>query len=74
MALKFLKQSFYNLANIFFIFACSSSANTIMLGARMIKHGLLDRAIVGGVDSLTKFTVNGFNVLQILSTGYINVF
>lgn len=54
--------------------ACSSSANTIMLGARMIKHGLLDRAIVGGVDALTKFTVNGFNVLQILDHTYSQPF
>lgn len=54
--------------------ACSSAANTIMLGARMIKHGLLDRAIVGGVDALTKFTVNGFNVLQILDDQYSQPF
>jgi 3-oxoacyl-[acyl-carrier-protein] synthase-1 len=54
--------------------ACSSAANTIMLGARMIKHGLLDRAIVGGVDALTKFTVNGFNVLQILDEEYSQPF
>jgi 3-oxoacyl-(acyl-carrier-protein) synthase len=54
--------------------ACSSSANTIMLGARMIKHGILDRAIVGGVDALTKFTVNGFNVLQILDEQFCQPF
>lgn len=54
--------------------ACSSSANSIMLGARMIKHGWLDRAIVGGVDALTKFTVNGFNVLQILDEQYSQPF
>lgn len=54
--------------------ACSSAANTIMLGARMIKHGLLDRAIVGGVDALTKFTVNGFNVLQILDSEFSQPF
>lgn len=46
--------------------ACSSAANAIMLGARLIRNGQLDRAIVGGVDALTKFTLNGFNVLQIL--------
>ncbi len=46
--------------------ACSSSANSIMLGARMIKMGLLDRVVAGGTDSLTKFTLNGFNSLQIL--------
>ncbi|MFM1875706.1 MAG: hypothetical protein RL266_1443 [Bacteroidota bacterium] len=47
--------------------ACSSSANSIMLGARMIKAGKAKRAIVGGVDSLAKYTVNGFNSLQIFS-------
>lgn len=47
--------------------ACSSSANAIMLGARMIKSGKLDRVIVGGADCLSKFTINGFNSLMILS-------
>lgn len=46
--------------------ACSSAANAIMLGARMIKNGLLDVAIVGGTDALCKFTLNGFNSLMIL--------
>ena len=47
--------------------ACSSSANSIMQGARMLKAGKAKRAIVGGVDSLAKYTVNGFNSLQIFS-------
>ncbi|MBO2545159.1 beta-ketoacyl-[acyl-carrier-protein] synthase family protein [Salegentibacter sp. BDJ18] len=47
--------------------ACSSGANAIMLGARMIKTGKLKRVIVGGTDCLTKFTLNGFNSLMILS-------
>jgi 3-oxoacyl-(acyl-carrier-protein) synthase len=47
--------------------ACSSSANSIMYGARLLKHGFAKRAIVGGVDSLAKFTINGFNSLNILS-------
>jgi len=47
--------------------ACSSGANAIMLGARLINSGKLDRVIVGGTDSLTKFTINGFNTLMILS-------
>jgi len=46
--------------------ACSSSANSIMLGARLIKNGLVDRVIVGGTDSLSKFTINGFMTLMIL--------
>ncbi len=48
--------------------ACSSSANAIMYGALLIKHGLAKRAIVGGTDSLAKFTINGFNALHILSS------
>jgi len=48
--------------------ACSSSANAIMYGARLIKSGRAKRAIVGGVDCLAKFTINGFNALHILSS------
>lgn len=47
--------------------ACSSSANALLLGARLIQSGRLDRVIVGGADSLAKYTVNGFNALMILS-------
>jgi len=47
--------------------ACSSSANAIQYGARLIRNGLVRRAIVGGVDSLAKYTINGFNALQILA-------
>lgn len=50
--------------------ACSSAANAIMLGARLIKSGKLDRVIVGGSDALSKFTINGFKTLMILSDGY----
>lgn len=46
--------------------ACSSSANAILTGARLIKNGILDRVIVGGTDALSKFTLNGFNTLMIL--------
>jgi 3-oxoacyl-[acyl-carrier-protein] synthase-1 len=48
--------------------ACSSSANAIMFGTRLIRNGLLERVIVGGTDSLSKFTLNGFNTLMILDT------
>lgn len=47
--------------------ACSSSANAIYLGTRLIQSGRADRVIVGGSDSLSKYTVNGFNSLLILS-------
>ncbi len=47
--------------------ACSSAANAIMLGASLIERGDLDRVIVGGTDALSKFTINGFMSLMILS-------
>src|SRR6187431_818987 len=50
--------------------ACSSAANAIMLGARLIKSGKLDRVIVGGTDALSKFTINGFKTLMILTDSY----
>ncbi|WP_103863427.1 beta-ketoacyl-[acyl-carrier-protein] synthase family protein [Aquimarina sp. I32.4] len=50
--------------------ACSSAANAIMFGARLIKSGKLDRVIVGGADCLSKFTINGFKTLMILSDTY----
>lgn len=46
--------------------ACSSSANTIMMGAQLIEQGKMDIVIAGGADSLSKFTLNGFNSLMIL--------
>lgn len=45
--------------------ACSSSANVIMTGARLIQAGMLDRVVAGGADALTFFTLNGFNTLMI---------
>ncbi len=46
--------------------ACSSSANSIFFGARLIRNNMLDVVVAGGADALTKFTLNGFNSLMIL--------
>lgn len=46
--------------------ACSSSANSIMMATQMIEQGMLDIAIAGGADCLSRFTLNGFNTLMIL--------
>lgn len=46
--------------------ACSSAANSIILGANLIKAGIVDKAIVGGSEALTRFHLNGFNTLMIL--------
>jgi 3-oxoacyl-(acyl-carrier-protein) synthase len=63
-------QSLYRLSGLVSTIntACSSSANAVQYGARLLRNGLARRAIVGGVDSLAKFTVNGFHALQILSS------
>ena len=54
--------------------ACSSSANAIFYGARLIKNNLLDVVIAGGTDALTKFTLNGFNTLMILDKQFCKPF
>jgi len=46
--------------------ACSSSANAIFMGARLIRQGHLDVVVAGGADALSRFTLNGFNTLMIL--------
>jgi 3-oxoacyl-(acyl-carrier-protein) synthase len=46
--------------------ACSSSANSIMYASRLIQNGIIDWAIAGGTDALSRFTLNGFNSLMIL--------
>jgi len=47
--------------------ACSSSAKVFATAARMIALGLLDAAVVGGVDSLCMTTLYGFQSLELLS-------
>ena len=48
--------------------ACSSSAKAFASAARYIEAGLVDAAVVGGVDTLCLTTLYGFNSLQLLST------
>lgn len=54
--------------------ACSSSANAIMQGAQLIKSGRLDRAICGGTEALSRFTLNGFNSLMIVDPEHCRPF
>ena len=48
--------------------ACSSSAKVFAMAQRWIDCGLIDAAVVGGVDSLCLTTLLGFNALQLLSS------
>ena len=47
--------------------ACSSGAKVFASARRMIEAGLIDAAVVGGVDSLCHTTLYGFNSLELIS-------
>ena len=47
--------------------ACSSSAKVFATAARMLDAGIIDAAVVGGVDTFCLTTLYGFNSLQLLS-------
>jgi 3-oxoacyl-[acyl-carrier-protein] synthase-1 len=49
--------------------ACASSAKVFGSARRMIEAGLIDAALVGGVDSLCLTTLYGFHSLQLSSPG-----
>ncbi|NEX20397.1 beta-ketoacyl-[acyl-carrier-protein] synthase family protein [Thiorhodococcus mannitoliphagus] len=49
--------------------ACSSSAKAFATAARQIACGLIDAAVVGGVDTLCLTTLYGFNSLELLARG-----
>ncbi|HMW09897.1 MAG TPA: beta-ketoacyl-[acyl-carrier-protein] synthase family protein [Bacteroidia bacterium] len=54
--------------------ACSSAANAIMLAARMIAQGKMDRVLVGGTDPITDFTIKGFQSLMIYDNEWCKPF
>ena len=46
--------------------ACSSAANAVIAGAKLLNHNIVDYVVVGGTDALSAFTLNGFKSLMIL--------
>jgi 3-oxoacyl-[acyl-carrier-protein] synthase-1 len=54
--------------------ACSSSANALLLGARLIRNGLVTRALCGGCDALSRYTLNGFHALKNISKTHCRPF
>ncbi len=48
--------------------ACSSCAKVFALAVRLLRLGLADAAVVGGVDSLCDSVLFGFNSLQLVSS------
>lgn len=62
-------RHYFDLASPAFVVstACSSSAKVFGCAQRMIATGMIDAAIVGGVDSLCLTTLYGFSSLQLVS-------
>lgn len=54
--------------------ACSSGAQALAMGRRLIRAGLVDAVVAGGADSLCRLTVNGFHALSAHSAGICNPF
>ena len=52
--------------------ACASSAKALASASRLIRMGLCDAVLAGGVDSLCAFTVAGFNALESISETQCN--
>ena len=57
-----------------FATACSSSAGAIIKAAEMIKAGLVDAALVGGIDIASDTTLMGFSSLEAVSSEITNPF
>ncbi len=49
--------------------ACSSSTKAFAAARRLIELGIVDAAIVGGVDGRCRFAMNGFHALGALAQG-----
>lgn len=47
--------------------ACSSSGKTLAAGQRLLRAGVVDAVLSGGVDGLAQTTLRGFHSLSILS-------
>ena len=52
--------------------ACTSSAKAFVSARRLLRHGVCDAVLVGGVDSLCKLTINGFAALESISPDLCN--
>lgn len=54
--------------------ACTSGARALISAARLLKGGLCDAVICGGVDTLSPLTISGFGSLSVLSEQRCNPF
>lgn len=54
--------------------ACTSGARALISAARLLRLGVCDAVVCGGVDTLSPLTINGFDALGVLSAGLANPF
>ncbi len=54
--------------------ACTSGARALISAARLLRLGVCDAVVCGGVDTLSPLTINGFEALEVLSGGLANPF
>ncbi|MGH8556938.1 MAG: beta-ketoacyl-ACP synthase [Methylococcales bacterium] len=47
--------------------ACSSGAKAVAAGQRLIRNGICDAVLAGGVDTLCRLTLRGFHSLELVS-------
>lgn len=52
--------------------ACSSGAKALAAGARLLRAGIADAVVAGGVDALSAFTIAGFSALESVSAARCN--
>lgn len=52
--------------------ACSSGAKALASAARLLRAGLADAVVAGGVDALSGFTIAGFSALESVSAARCN--
>ena len=52
--------------------ACSSGAKALAAGARLLRAGIADAVVAGGVDALSAFTIAGFSALESVSAERCN--
>lgn len=52
--------------------ACSSGAKALASAARLLRAGMVDAVVAGGIDALCSFTVAGFSALESVSSKRCN--
>lgn len=63
----FLRDYFHLADHLTISTACSSALNAMIHGANLLRLGKANRVVVGGTEAMTRFHLNGFASLGILS-------